>query len=334
MAPAESKRSLLLVTNDLGPHAGGIETFILGLIDELDGEQLVIYTSKEVGAAEFDAQLTKKSGALIIRDRAKVLLPTPRITKEILKVAKKYGCEKVWFGAAAPLGLMSKKLRNNGIKRVVALTHGHEVWWAKIFPFNLALRRIGNYCDVVTYLGNFTRDSIKGAIGRRPKLQQLAPGISITHFTPGKKSLRLQNELALGVGPVIVCVGRLVRRKGQDRLIEALPKVKEVFPNIKLLIVGEGGYKKHLLRLTRKLHLEEHINFVGRVNYQNLPEYFRLGDIFAMPSRSRLGGLEVEGLGIVYLEASACGIAVLAGDSGGAPDAVIEGETEIGRAHV
>ena len=241
MAPAESKRSLLLVTNDLGPHAGGIETFILGLIDELDGEQLVIYTSKEVGAAEFDAQLTKKSGALIVRDRAKVLLPTPRITKEILKVAKKYGCEKVWFGAAAPLGLMSKKLRNNGIKRVVALTHGHEVWWAKIFPFNLALRRIGNYCDVVTYLGNFTRDSIKGAIGRRPKLQQLAPGISITHFTPGKKSLRLQNELALGVGPVIVCVGRLVRRKGQDRLIEALPKVKEVFPNIKLLIVGEGG---------------------------------------------------------------------------------------------
>lgn len=327
MAPAESKRSLLLVTNDLGPHAGGIETFILGLIDELDGEQLVIYTSKEVGAAEFDAQLTKKSGALIVRDRAKVLLPTPRITKEILKVAKKYGCEKVWFGAAAPLGLMSKKLRNNGIKRVVALTHGHEVWWAKIFPFNLALRRIGNYCDVVTYLGNFTRDSIKGAIGRRPKLQQLAPGISITHFTPGKKSLRLQNELALGVGPVIVCVGRLVRRKGQDRLIEAMPKVKEVFPNIKLLIVGEGGYKKHLLRLTRKLHLEEHINFVGRVNYQNLPEYFRLGDIFAMPSRSRLGGLEVEGLGIVYLEASACGIAVLAGDSGGAPDAVIEGET-------
>ena len=95
----------------------------------------------------------------------------------------------------------------------------------------------------------------------------------------------------------------------------------------KLLIVGEGGYKKHLLRLTRKLRLEEHINFVGRVNYQNLPEYFRLGDIFAMPSRSRLGGLEVEGLGIVYLEASACGIAVLAGDSGGAPDAVIEGET-------
>ena len=94
-------------------------------------------------------------------------------------------------------------------------------------------------------------------------------------------------------------------------------------------MVGTGPYLDHLEALAQKYAVQESITFIGRIQYSDLPRYICAGDIFAMPSRSRLAGLEVEGLGIVYLEASACGLPVIAGKSGGAPDAVLEGETGI-----
>jgi len=327
MAPVESKRRILIVTNDLGPHSGGIETFLLGLIYKLPGHEIVIYTSSEKGSDDFDAELISKTGVIIIRDRSKVLLPTRRVTKEVIKVVKKYGCEIVWFGAAAPLALMAKSLKRNGISKAIAISHGHEVWWAKVPIFNLAMRKIGNGCDVVTYLGSFTKNSIKNSLGKNPKLVQIAPGISTEIFHPGEKPADLIEKYGLSGAPTIICVGRLVRRKGQDKLIEALPLIKQEIPNIKLVIVGEGRILKSLKVRVKKLGLNENVIFVGRVSYKDLPRYFLLGDIFAMPSRSRFFGLEVEGLGIVYLEASASGLPVLAGTSGGAPDAVKENET-------
>jgi phosphatidylinositol alpha-1,6-mannosyltransferase len=122
-------------------------------------------------------------------------------------------------------------------------------------------------------------------------------------------------------------VGRLVHRKGQDRLIEALPKVLESIPDAALVLVGEGPYRKHLDALVNKYDLSGNVFFIGRINFAELPNYIGMGDVFAMPSRSRLFGLEVEGLGIVYLEASSCGLPVIGGSSGGAPDAVLDGET-------
>lgn len=327
MAPAESKRPILLVTNDLGPHAGGIETFLLGLIDELDGSQIVIYTSSESDSEAFDRNLELRTGVKVIRDKSKMLLPTPRVIREVKKVVKSYESEIAWFGAAAPLAAMAKNLRSAGIRRVVAISHGHEVWWAKIPPFSLVMRRIGNGCDVVTYLGAFTRDAMKSALGKNVQLVHIAPGISIENFQPGAKPNDLIEKHGLSGSPVIVCVGRLVLRKGQDKLIKALPKIKAEIPNVKLVIVGKGKLESKLKRLAKRLNVSENVIFVGRVDYKDLPKYFRLGDVFAMPSRSRLLGLEVEGLGIVYLEASASGVPVVGGISGGAPDAVLVGET-------
>lgn len=327
MAPVESKRPIILVTNDLGPHAGGIETFLLGLIDELDGSQIVIYTSSESGSEEFDKKLEARTNVRVIRDKSKMLLPTPRVIKEIKNVIRSYGSEIAWFGAAAPLAAMAPNLRATGIKRVVAISHGHEVWWAKIPPFSFVMRRIGNSCDVVTYLGAFTRDAMKRALGKRVELIHIAPGISIDNFQPGDKPQDLIEKYGLTGSPTIVCVGRLVLRKGQDKLIKALPIIKNEIPNVKLVIVGKGKLENKLKRLAKRLNVLENVVFVGRVDYKELPKYFRLGDIFAMPSRSRLLGLEVEGLGIVYLEASASGIPVVGGISGGAPDAVLVGET-------
>ena len=327
MAPAESKRRVLLVTNDLGPHAGGIETFLIGLITQLNGAEIVIFTSTEPGSEKFDTDLMEKFDVVVLRDKSKMLLPTPRVTRRVLEIIEKFGCEVAWFGAAAPLGMMANKLKRNGIKKAIAISHGHEVWWAKVPIFKLAMRRIGNGCDVVTYLGEFTKNAIQKSLGEHPNLVQIAPGISISNFRPGDKPENLVTKYGLRNSPTIVCVGRLVRRKGQDKLIKAMPKIISKIPNAKLLIVGEGKIRKQLEKSVRKLNLEDNVVFTGRVSYAELPDYFLLGDLFAMPSRSRLFGLEVEGLGIVYLEASASGIPVLAGSSGGAPDAVKPGIT-------
>jgi phosphatidylinositol alpha-1,6-mannosyltransferase len=156
---------------------------------------------------------------------------------------------------------------------------------------------------------------------------KIAPGIDTEHFSPQPKAATLRAELGLANKKVIVSVGRLVHRKGQDTLVEAMPQILSALPDAHLLFIGEGPYKDYLVKRADALGVSHAISFIGRIQYAELPRYICVGDIFAMPSRSRLAGLEVEGLGIVYLEASACGLAVIGGKSGGAPDAVLEGET-------
>jgi phosphatidyl-myo-inositol dimannoside synthase len=322
-----SPRKILLVTNDLGPRAGGIETFILGLLDHLDGSQIVIYTAAQSGSEQFDKTLTERSGVLILRDKSSILLPTPWVNRRVRAVALRYQSEVIWFGAAMPLAWMSGLLKRAGVKRVVAITHGHEVWWAKLPPFRHIFAQSTKSIDVLTYLGEFTRSAMAPAVSARCEMVQIAPGIPIEHFTPGVKSQTLIHELQLEGKQVLISVGRLVHRKGQDKLLEALPQILLAHPDVILLFVGVGPRKKKLDQIVRSHDLSNYVRFVGRIPYDALPHYFRLGDLFVMPSRSRLAGLEVEGLGIVYLEASACGIPVVAGASGGAPDAVIQGKT-------
>jgi phosphatidylinositol alpha-1,6-mannosyltransferase len=320
---------ILCITNDFGPRAGGIETFIIGLIERLPRNSVIVYTSSQSDSDSFDEKWLSDFGVEVIRDKSKILLPTIRTSKIVRTLLSDRGITTVFFGAAAPLGLMAKGLRKSGAKRILAITHGHEVWWAKVWPFSWAIRMIGQNVDYLTYLGDFTRNAIGKALtnNAQEKMVQLAPGIDTEHFSPSKKSPRLRRELGLSENKVIVSVGRLVHRKGQDYLIDALPKISKAIPEVHLLLVGEGPYRAELERRAEKLQVRDLITFIGRVQYAELPEYICSGDIFAMPSRSRLAGLEVEGLGIVYLEASACGLPVIGGLSGGAPDAVLEGET-------
>ena len=319
-----SDKKVLLVTNDLGPRAGGIETFILGLIEGLPKNSLVIYTSSQKGHAPFDAQLLEKFGATIIRDRAKILLPTPRISRKAVGILKKYKIQNVWFGAAAPLGLMASQLRNGGASNIVALSHGHEVWWAKIPILKQMLQKIIKDVDKLGYLGTFTKNEISKATTEVNKLVQIAPGIDTNYFQPKTANPSLIAKYQLEGRRVIVCVARLVHRKGQDQLIKALPDILEKFPEAILLIVGQGPIEQMLRNSARQLGVTHKVIFTGRVPHADLSDYISLGEVFAMPVRSRFYGFEVEGLGIAYLEASACGLPVVVGNSGGAVDAVID----------
>ena len=318
----------LFITNDFGPRAGGIETFVHGLIERLPKGSVIVYTSAQANAQTFDAEWLLKYGVEVIRDRSKILLPTPRVIKACQKLISNRKLSKVAFGAAAPLAMMARAMRSAGAQKVVALTHGHEVWWAKVPPFSFAIRYMGKNIDAITYLGDYTRGEISKALSEADasKLVQIAPGIDVDHFIPTDSS-NLRAELGLTDKSVIISVGRLVHRKGQDKLISALPEIKTSVPNVHLVLVGVGPHQEYLEKLALKLNVSDCVTFIGRINYAELPEYICLGDIFAMPSRSRFFGLEVEGLGIVYLEASACGLPVVGGKSGGAPDAVLVGET-------
>lgn len=320
---------ILCITNDFGPRAGGIETFIHGLLERMPYGSVTVYTSSQSGSVDFDRAWFENFGATVVRDKAKILLPSPRVLKRTQKIVRDEGIERIFFGAAAPLGLLSYGLRRAGATRLVALTHGHEVWWAKVWPFKFLLRRIASGLDVMTYLGEYTRGVIGGALTGQSKsaMVHLAPGIDTKHFSPQGDLTELRRKLDLEGKRIIVSVGRLVHRKGQDTLVEAMPKIIAQFPDAHLLFVGVGPHLEYIHKRAIQLDVLSHISFVGRVPYQEIPQFIALGEIFAMPSRSRLAGLEVEGLGIVYLEASACGLPVVGGKSGGAPDALLEGET-------
>ena len=319
---------ILCITNDFGPRAGGIETFVTGLIERLPFGTVIVYTNAQDSSAPYDLKWLQDFGVEVVRDKSKILLPTPGVAYCVNALVRERKITTVFFGAAAPLGLLSKGLRRAGVKEIVALTHGHEVWWSKVFPFTLAMKSISRQVNTLTYLGEFTRNAISKSVTKiaAQSMVKIAPGIDTDHFSP-QDARELRNELGLTEKKVIVSVGRLVHRKGQDVLIEAMPAIIRDVPEAHILMIGEGPYRSYLENRVKALEIQERVTFIGRIQYADLPRYICAGDLFVMPSRSRLAGLEVEGLGIVYLEASACGLPVIAGDSGGAPDAVLEGQT-------
>ncbi|QKW19239.1 glycosyltransferase family 4 protein [Kitasatospora sp. NA04385] len=318
----------LIVTNDFPPRPGGIQTFVHSMAVRQPAGSVVVYAStwrdgREV--AEFDA----RQPFPVVRDRTRMMLPTPRVTRRAAEILRAEGCTSVWFGAAAPLGLAAPALRRAGAERLLGMTHGHEAAWAGLPVSAQLLRRIGAGTDVLTYLGEYTRARIARAVGPAAarRMVQLPPGVDESTFRPDSGGDAVRARLGLSGRPVVVCVSRLVPRKGQDTLIRALPQVLAVQPDAVLLIVGGGPYRADLEKLVDAVGVRSSVVFTGAVPWEELPAHYGAGDVFAMPCRTRRGGLDVEGLGIVYLEASATGLPVVAGDSGGAPDAVREGET-------
>jgi phosphatidylinositol alpha-1,6-mannosyltransferase len=286
-------------------------------------DSLVVYAPAWKGAAEFDAVQPFE----VVRHRNSLMLPEPSVARRAAELIRSHGCDTVWFGAAAPLGLLAGQLRRAGAERVVAQTHGHEVGWAQLPGARGLLRKIARGADVVTYLGEYTRQRLDRVVGDLTQLERLPPGVDSEIFQPDSGGEEIRQRYGLGDRPVVVCVSRLVPRKGQDQLIRVLPELRRRVPGTALLLVSGGPDRDRLVSLAAKSGVAEDVKFTGSVGWEELPAHYAAGDVFAMPCRTRRAGLDVEGLGIVYLEASATSLPVVAGNSGGAPDAVLEGET-------
>lgn len=319
-------RRTLIVTNDFPPRQGGIQSFIHSLALRLPPEKLTVYAPKWSGDAEFD----RAQPFEVVRHPTSLMIGGPSVTRRAVAIARARKAEAVVFGAAAPLGLITPALRRAGIERAIAITHGHEAGWAALPGARGLLHRIGDETDTVTYLGEYFRVRVGRALSPRAasRMLRLAPGVDAARFHPDPEAgLVIRERHGLAGRPVVVCVSRLVPRKGQDTLIRAWPEVVRQVPEAALLIVGDGPYLKTLKRLTERIGMSAHVTFTGSVASDELPAHYCAGDVFAMPCRTRRGGLDVEGLGIVYLEASAAGLPVIGGDSGGAPDAISDGES-------
>lgn len=315
----------LVVTNDFPPRTGGIQSFVHALVRRLPADRVVVYAPAWDGAEDFDATC----GFEVVRHSTSLMLPAPPVARRAREIATRFGCDSVLFGAAAPLGALAPALRSAGVRRAVGITHGHEAGWALLPGGRTGLAKIASRLDALTYLGSYTRRLIGRALrpADRGKLVRLHPGVDPDRFAPDSGGPARRASLGLAQRPVVICVSRLVRRKGQDTLVRAMPAILRRVPDAVLLIVGDGPDGARLRAMTDAHGLGEHVRFVGSVPDADLASWYGVGDVFAMPCRTRRRGLDVEGLGMVFLEASACGLPVVAGDSGGAPDAVLDGIT-------
>lgn len=315
---------ILFVTNDFPTRRGGIETFILSLAERLPADEVVVYTASMPEDREYDARLPFP----VYRDPAGTLLPTPAVSRRVIEVMRRHECDRVVFGASAPLGLLAPSLRRAGARRMVALTHGHEVWWARVPVARQLLRRIGDSVDVMTYVSEWCRGRIAPALSSAAaaRMQRLSPGVDTERFYPGCGGADVRQRLGIARdAPVVVCTARMVTRKGQATLVRAWPKVLAELPEARLLLVGDGPSRGAVERLARALGVRHSVIFTGSLPWEQIPAYTDAGDVFAMPCRTRKFGLEAEAFGIVLLEAQACGLPVVVGDSGGVRDAIAVG---------
>ena len=318
---------ILLVTNDFPPRRGGIQSYLEQFVRRLAAtgdHDLTVYAPQWKGAEDYD----RAAPFRIVRHPGTLMLPEPGVDRRMRALIRDGGIETVWFGAAAPLALLATRARSAGAQRVLASTHGHEVGWSMVPGARSALRRIGDSTDAITYVSRYTRGRFAAAFGPRAGLEYLPSGVDTERFRPDPAArTELRDRYRLGERPTVVCVSRLVPRKGQDMLIAAWRQISRRVGEAALVIVGSGPYEQTLQRLAEENGVAAEVVFTGAVPTAELPAHYAMADVFAMPCRTRGAGLDVEGLGIVFLEASATAIPVVAGRSGGAPETVLDGVT-------
>ena len=310
---------LVLVTNDFPPRVGGIQNYLWNIYSRLDPSSLAVLAPAHPGDVAFDRTQPYE----VVRWPGRVYWPTPALARRVRELARAHRADAVAFGAVLPMNLIATKL---DVPAVVH-THGFEVAWARLPGMLQTLRRIGRSAALVTVISDYTSRFIERALGTRAPIQMLRTGVDLERFHPGVDGSEIRKRYGLGGAPVVVCVSRLVRRKGQDRIIPAMPFVLKEVPDAVALIVGGGPYRRRLEEIARYVGVGDRVVFAEEVREEDLPAAYAAGDVFAMPCRSRWAELEVEGLGLVYLEAQACGRPAITGDSGGAPEAVLPGET-------
>lgn len=314
----------ILVTNDYPPRVGGIQRTLEALVRELPAERVAVLCPSGEGAKVFDAAASYR----ILRQPEGFLWPTRSTARRVEEAVREAGAEVVLFGASYPLALLGPGLARRGTPYLAA-AHGFEYWLSITPGAHAALRRAtARASHVPVMCSRFVARVVRTAVPDPVPVSVMYPGADVERFRPDLPFDDLRARHRVSDRPLVVCVSRLVPRKGQDVLIQAMPLIMRRVRDAALLIVGDGPYRRRLEAMAGEL-APGSIVFAGEVSEEDLPRYYRAGDVFAMPCRNRLGGLEVEGWGNVFIEAAACGRPVVVGDSGGARESLVDGETGI-----
>lgn len=318
---------ILVITNDLPPRVGGIQYYVDQLCRGLvaAGDEVVLLGSTSPGAAAHDRDAPYE----VVRERTSVLLPSPRLARNAVRLVEHRSIDAVVFGAAFPLGILAGAIRKHTGVPSVGFTHGLEVTAARMPTGTSMLRAIGSRMDALTYVSHWCRDILEPAFGDHPSHHMLAPAVDPGEFHAGVDGSAVRKQWGIGDAPLVVCVSRLVERKGQDVLIDSLEQWRGRLACTRLMIVGDGPHREALTRRAAERGVGEWVAFTGQVADADLPAHYAAGDVFAMPCRERHGGREVEAFGIVFIQAQAVGVPVVAGGIGGVPDAVRDGETGV-----
>jgi len=313
----------LLVTNDFPPKIGGIQSLLWEWWRRLPPDSFSVYTTPYAGAAEFDAE----QPFVIERSREPVLLPHPLMARRIDAMARKFGAELVVLDPALPIGLIGPWLQ----LPYDVVVHGAEVTVPGRLPGSRqALGAVLRRARHIVAAGGYPAAEARRAAGRDLPVTVVPPGVDTDRFVPLDDEARAAARSRFGLpldAELIVSVSRLVPRKGFDVAIRAVAHLRRSRPNLVLAIAGAGRDERRLRALATET--EAPVHFLGRVPQEDLPALFGCGDLFTMLCRTRWNGLEQEGFGIVFVEAAACGVPQVAGDSGGAAEAVADGETGI-----
>ncbi len=312
----------LVVTNDYPPRVGGIQRTLEALVRQFPAERVAVLCPAWEGSDAFDASFAYR----IARQPERFLWPTPGVARRVRSAMEDFGAEVVLFGATYPLASLGPGLARDGTAYLSA-AHGFE-YWLSIAPGTHALlrRATSRASRVPVMCSDFIGRVVRTAVPDHVPVSVLYPGADVDAFRPDLAVEEVLERHGLADRRVIACVSRLVPRKGQDVLIQAMPRIRARVPEAALLLVGGGPYRRRLEAMAASEPAGA-VVFAGQVSEADLPRYYRAGEVFAMPCRTRRGGLEVEGWGNVFIEAAACGRPVVVGDSGGAREALVDGAT-------
>jgi len=319
---------LVLITQDFAPRRGGIQTWAVELAKRLAVacEAFAVVAPDVPGGRDADREL----GLRVLRTGSPntlVAASAPAIARLVMQGGYDATLHAQWSTLPAALGLRAV----GRIERVAVAAHGRELL---LQPWNRVGAAQRGYTAIRrTTLGRADRVLAGSAFtaGLARDLGVLPERIRITHYGTDPERFRprdateLRMRLGLGVRPVLLTIARLVRRKGVDVVIDAVRRIREQVPDVAYVVAGEGPEAQALATRAQQLGVEDSVHFVGAVSDHELPLYYALGDVFVMPSRS--DPPDVEGFGIVFLEAAACEKPVVATRAGGIPDAVADGET-------
>jgi phosphatidylinositol alpha-1,6-mannosyltransferase len=317
---------LVLVTQDFPPARGGIQTWAVEIAHRLSRrcERFTVIAPAAEGVEAEDEAL----GLRVIRtgtSNTLVLRSAPALARLVTREGFDRTLHAQWSTAPA-----ARVLRRLGkLQKVAIAAHGRELLlepWARVGAaqrgYDRVRRRELAGADCVFAGSRYTAELARGLGAAEERVHVTRYGTDPRRFRPlDASSLRIR--LGLGARPIVLTIARLVPRKGIDSVLAVLPVVRQVVPDVTYVVAGDGPDRERLEEIARRLGLADCVRFVGTIPDEELPLWYSLGDVFVMPSRSEPP--DVEGFGIVFLEAAACERAVIATRAGGIPDAVSDG---------